>query len=236
MPDTSNPASSEAQTYDASQFERPSVTADILIFTVREKRLQVLLIQRKAWPFERLWAIPGGFVKMDEALDEAAQRELLEETGVGDVVLEQLRAYGDPGRDPRTRVITIAYLALIPSDRIVLRADTDAADARWFDVSDVPRPLAFDHDRILGDGLANVRSRLKETDIARRLMGASFTLTQLQETYETVLGKPWDKRNFRKWVQTSDLVVPTGEQSRGAHRPAALYAFVEKQGTEARYN
>ena len=133
------------------------------IFTVRERCLQLLLIQRKVWPFEGRWALPGGFVRPGETLEEAARRELSEETGVGNVFLEQLRAFGDPGRDPRTWVITVAHTALIPSDRLTLRADTDAADAGWFPLSALPGPLAFDHQAILDYALSSLRADSKKT-------------------------------------------------------------------------
>lgn len=220
------------ETYDPSQFERPSVTTDIVIFTVRDRRLQVLLIERKEWPFAGQWALPGGFVRPDETLDEAARRELREETGVGDVYLQQLSAFGNPGRDPRTRVITVAYTALIPSDTVTLRAETDAADARWFPVNDLPRPLAFDHEHILGCALDALRERLDtRSQVVRGLLPARFTLTQMQEIYETLLGGSLDKRNFRKWVTTVGMVTPTDQEARGPHRPALLYEFAPRVST-----
>ncbi|MBV9850298.1 MAG: NUDIX hydrolase [Armatimonadetes bacterium] len=212
-------------TYDPSRYDRPSVTADIVIFTLRAKQLQVLLIQRKGWPFAGHWAIPGGFVQMNESLEDAARRELQEETGVQSAYLEQLHAFGDPGRDPRTRVITVAYTALVSSDRLTLRADTDAADADWFPIDALPVPLAFDHDRILSCALRALRRRLEDSNIARELLPARFTLTQLQEVYEALLGRPLDKRNFRKWILTLGLVAPTDQEARGHHRPALLYEF-----------
>ena len=214
------------QFYDASAFPRPSVTVDIVLFTLREKRLSLLLIQRKAWPFAGQWAWPGGFVRPDETLEEAARRELAEETGVADVFLEQLRAFGDPGRDPRTWVITVAYTALLPSDRLVLRADADAADARWFPLVDLPQPLAFDHQAILDHALHSLRARLeKDLHVARALLPARFTLTQMQEVYEILLGRPFDKRNFRKWVLGTGSLAATDQEQRGQHRPALLYEF-----------
>lgn len=219
MPDTM------PENYDPSQFDRPSVTTDILVFTLRDNRLQVLLIQRGAWPFEGQWALPGGFVKMDESLDEAARRELREETGVSDVFVEQLRAFGQPGRDPRTRVITVAYTALVPSDRLVLRADTDAADARWFPLDALPHPLAFDHAVILEAGIHSLRARLEHSPLARGLLPARFTLTQMQSVYEILLGRELDKRNFRKEILGANLVRPTGAALRGPHRPASFYEF-----------
>lgn len=219
MPDT-------PETYDPSQYERPSVTVDVVIFTIRVRQLHVLLIRRAAWPFAGRWALPGGFVRPDETLDEAARRELREETGVADVYLQQLRAFGDPGRDPRTWVITVAYTALIPSDTLTLRADTDAADALWFPIDDLPQPLAFDHEQILEAALGALRERLDtRSQTVRSLLPNRFTLTQMQEVYEILLGTPLDKRNFRKWVTTMGLVTPTDQTVRGQHRPAQLYEF-----------
>lgn len=214
--------------YDPSIFPRPSVTTDIVLFTLREKQAQILLIQRKAWPFEGLWALPGGFVRPAETLEEAARRELSEETGVADVLLEQLRAFGDPGRDPRTWVITVAFTALIPSDHLTLHADTDAADARWFPLNDIPHPLAFDHQIILDCAVTHLRARLASSlHIAAALLPSRFTLTQMQEVYEILLNRPYDKRNFRKWVLSAGCLRATDQEQRGQHRPALLYEFVE---------
>ena len=218
------------QTYDPSVFPRPSVTVDIVIFTLRDKRLNLLLIQRKSWPFAEQWALPGGFVRPDETLEEAARRELAEETGVSNVFLEQLRAFGDPSRDPRTRVITVAYTALVPSDRLVLRADADAADARWFSLADLPQPLAFDHQAILDHALHSLRARLQSSlPVAAALLPTRFTLTQMQEVYEILLDRPFDKRNFRKWVLGTGSLAATDQEQRGQHRPALLYEFTPPQ-------
>src|SRR5579884_3123810 len=124
----------KAHHYDASKYERPSVTVDVVMMSLRQRDLQVLLVKRRSWPFEGMWAIPGGFVNIDESLEDAARRELLEETGVQDVYLEQLYTFGDPGRDPRTRVITVTYFALLASERLHIRAADDAADVGWFPV------------------------------------------------------------------------------------------------------
>ena len=215
------------ETYDPAAFPRPSVTVDIALFTVREAQLHVLLIQRKDWPFAGQWAMPGGFVRPNETLDAAASRELSEETGVSRVLLEQLRTFGDPGRDPRTWVITVAYTALVASDALTLRADTDAADARWFPAAALPYALAFDHEAILDHALSSLRSRLEQgLEIAAALLPARFTLSGLQEVYEILLGRPVDKRNFRKWVLAAGSLSPTGDEQRGRHRPALLYEFV----------
>ena len=220
------PTAAAGPPYDPAIFPRPSVTVDVVIFTVRDKRLTLLLIQRKESPFEGCWALPGGFVRPEETLEGAARRELAEETGVTNVFLEQLRAFGDPGRDPRTWVITVAHTALIPSDRLVLRADTDAADARWFPLADLPGPLAFDHQTILDYALMSLRARLeKDLHVARALLPTRFTLTQMQEIYEILLGRPYDKRNFRKWVLGTGSLAATDQEQRGQHRPALLYEF-----------
>ena len=215
------------QGYDPSAFPRPSVTTDIALFTVREKALQVLLIQRKEEPFAGRWALPGGFVRPDENLESAARRELAEETGVSEVLLEQLRTFGDLGRDPRTWVITVAYTALVSSDRLVVKADTDAADAGWFAVSALPGPLAFDHAAILSHAAASLRARLDTgLQIAAALLPRRFTLSQMQDVYEIISSRTLDKRNFRKWVLSTNALTATAEEQRGAHRPALLYEFV----------
>ncbi len=206
-------------------FPRPSVTADIVIFTLRERRLHVLLIRRGEETERDKWAIPGGFLRENETPEEAARRELAEETGVAGVALEQFGTFGARGRDPRGWVITIAHTALIPSDALVLRADTDAADARWFPVDALPSPLAFDHAEILAAALHSLRQRLETGSVAQGLLPARFTLTQFQDVYEALLGKTLDKRNFRKRILTLGLISPTDQESRGHHRPALLYEF-----------
>jgi 8-oxo-dGTP diphosphatase len=212
--------------YDASIFERPSVTVDIVLFTIRDRKLNVLLVRRGQWPFEGCLALPGGFVRPTETLDDAARRELEEETGVDGIFLEQMRAFGDPGRDPRTWVITVSYTALLPSDKHILRAGTDAADAMWQDVDAVPTQLAFDHSMILNYALVELRRKvLIDASLVKNLVPQRFTLTRLQEVYEILLGRALDKRNFRKWVQSENLVRVTEGEERGAHRPAKLYEF-----------
>ncbi|HZU67995.1 MAG TPA: NUDIX domain-containing protein [Ktedonobacteraceae bacterium] len=229
---TANSAHAEKQTpeakahhYDASKYERPSVTVDVVMMSLRQRDLQVLLVKRRSWPYEGMWAIPGGFVQMDESLETAAKRELQEETGVHDVYLEQLYTFGDPGRDPRTRVITVVYFALLDSERLQVRAADDAADVRWFSMYNLP-PLAFDHAQILEYTLTRLRGKLDYTTIAFNLLPEQFTLRELQRVYEIILHRKLDKRNFRKKVLSTGILEDTGaKKMEGTHRPARLYRF-----------
>jgi len=219
-----------AYTYD---YPHPAVTVDIVVFTIAEHRLQVLLVKRSAWPHAGKWALPGGFVGIDESLKRAAWRELREETGVNAAHLEQLGAFGRPDRDPRERVITVAYIALLPADRLRIEAGSDAGDAGLFPVEELPE-LAFDHARIVDHAQARLRDRLGVADIARRLMPASFTLAELQAACEAVLSTPIDKRNFRKKVAALGLLEESGNARRdGAHRPAKLYRLRADPGGAA---
>lgn len=209
------------------QYPHPAVTTDIVIFTIRDGRLKLLLIRRGAEPFKGRWALPGGFVEISEDLETAARRELAEETGVSGVWLEQLYTFGRPDRDPRERVITVAYYALVPSDRLAIRAATDAEAVGWFALGELP-PLAFDHAEIVAMARERLRAKLDYSTIAFQFMPARFTLSELQQVYETVLGEEIDKRNFRKWVLALEQIEETGEQRReGAHRPAMLYRVKE---------
>lgn len=202
------------------------VTVDIVIFTIRDDELHVLLVRRAIPPFQGKWAIPGGFVLPNESLDDAARRELREETGVDDVFLEQLYTFGAPGRDPRGRVITVAYYALVSPDRAPPLAGSDAAEAAWWPVERVPSPLAFDHDRILEVALDRVRGKLGYTAIGFELLPKKFTLSQLQRVHEAILGEPLDKRNFRKRVDALGVVRPLNESvTLPAGRPAQLFVF-----------
>ena len=216
--------------YDPSQFPAFAVTVDAVILTMSGGRLHVLLVRRGVPPFEGMWAIPGGFKPPDETLDEAAQRELAEETGVeGGSVLRQFGAYGDPGRDPRMNVVTVAYLAVLREVGDVV-ARTDAADAALIPVSDVLNgkiDLAFDHERIVRDAVERVRVDLERTGIATAFLGPTFTLAELRAVYEAVWGVRLDAANFRRSVVTEDgWVMPTGRRARpGATggKPAELY-------------
>jgi 8-oxo-dGTP diphosphatase len=206
-----------------------TVTVDLVIFTVRDGQLQILLIERGNTPYRGQAALPGGFVRAGETLDAAARRELREETGIAsqNLHLEQLRAYGDPGRDPRGRVITVAYLALGP-DLPVPEAGTDASAARWTAVSSILHgriALAFDHEEILRDGVERARSQLEHTTIAAAFCKEPFTIADLRRIYEAVWGIPLDPSNFRRKVmKTEGFVVPIGaRRPPGVGRPAALF-------------
>jgi 8-oxo-dGTP diphosphatase len=200
------------------------VTVDIVIFTLREGSLQMLLVKRGVPPFEGQYAIPGGFIRGDESLEEAALRELHEETGVRNVFLEQLYTLGDPKRDPRGRVITVAYYALIASDTLSLVAGADAAEAQWFPASGVP-PLAFDHKSILDYALERLRNKLEYTTVGFQLLPKKFTLGELQAVYEAILGRPLDKRNFRRKLTLLGILKPLREWRRTGRKPAQLFRF-----------
>ncbi len=223
-----------AENYDASKYDRPSVTTDIVIFTLRNQDLQVLLVKRKHWPFEGSWAIPGGFVRMEESLEESARRELWEETGVKDVYLEQLYTFGKPGRDPRTRVITVAYLAVAPAGQIAPRAGSDAAQARWWSIYKLPDELAFDHAEILAYALIRLRYKLEYTAVGFELLPEEFTLAELQAAYEIILGEDLDKANFRKKLAKANVVEATGHYRQTAGRPAELYRYREDAVAEVK--
>jgi 8-oxo-dGTP diphosphatase len=199
------------------------VTVDVVIFTLRDDDLQVLLVKRKVAPYAGRWAIPGGFVGLDEPLEEAARRELQEETGVRDVYLEQLYTFGDPKRDPRGRVITVAYFALVPAP-LAVSAGSDAVEARWWSMDDLPA-LAFDHAKILDYALTRLRYKLEYTAAGFHLLPEVFTLSELQKAYEIILGVELDKRNFRRKILEAEVIEEVGEYRTGEGRPAMQYRF-----------
>jgi ADP-ribose pyrophosphatase YjhB (NUDIX family) len=274
--------------YDAGQYERPSVTVDMLVFTVMnelkksyrrlpEKALKILMVKRGNHPCIGCWALPGGFVNMDESLDQAALRELKEETNIEDIYIEQLYTWGDVGRDPRTRVIGCSYMSLADSSKLDIKAGDDADEAMWFKVKAfvveqkktasrkgysvqnlvrlvlknenteltatvkvdkifdgkvvrVERELlesggiAFDHAKIIEYAVERLRNKIEYTDIAFNLMPEQFTLTELQQVYEVILGKELLKANFRRKI--ADMVLETGEYTRDAgHRPSKLFRY-----------
>ncbi|MEP7353436.1 MAG: NUDIX domain-containing protein [Acidobacteriota bacterium] len=211
------------------KYPRGALTVDCVVFGLDDSALKVMLIQRGPPPFEGKWALPGGFVRVDETLDQAARRELEEETGLRQVFLEQLYTFSAVDRDPRERVVSVAYYALINLGEHPVQAASDAREAAWFGVHDVPS-LAFDHGEILQTALDRLRGKLRYQPIGFELLPKKFTLSQLQHLYELVLERELDKRNFRKRVLSMDLLIETDEvQQDVAHRAARLYRFDERK-------
>ena len=212
------------------EYPRPALTVDCIIFAYAgPKKLQVLLIERAHAPFEGHWALPGGFVDMDEDLETAALRELQEETGVTKVYIEQLYTFGAPKRDPRGRVVSVAYYALVNPSLHPVKAASDAKNVQWFPVDNLP-PLAFDHDEVLQIATNRLQAKVRYQPIGFELLPTTFTLTQLQELYETILGLnnpevQLNKRNFRTRILKMGVLEEAGKQRGVAHRPATLYRF-----------
>jgi 8-oxo-dGTP diphosphatase len=211
------------------KYPRAALTVDCVVFGFDEGELKVLLIRRALEPFKGRLALPGGFVRVPETLDDAARRELAEETGLKNFFLEQLYTFGTVDRDPRERVVSVAYYALVKLSDHRAKAATDATNAEWFPVLKVPK-LAFDHSNILETALIRLKGKVRYQPIGFELLPHKFTLSQLQHLYEAVLGSALDKRNFRKKVLGFGLLVPLKEtQMEGRHRPAQLFQFdVEK--------
>jgi len=213
------------------EYERPGLTVDCVIFglDLEEESLKVMLIERDVEPFAGMWAIPGGFVRNGETLSEGAMRELREETGITEVFLEQLYTFGNPGRDPRGWIVSVAYYALVSPEKHSIQATTDARQARWFPVTSVPR-LAFDHAEILNTALGRIRGKLTYAPIGFELLAPKFTIKQLQKLYEIVLASKLDNRNFRKKIFAMDVLRELNEKQKGvAHRAARLYKFDERK-------
>ena len=205
------------------EYPHPAVTTDVVLFTIREQRLKLLLIKRAGPPFAGSWALPGGFLEIDEDPETCAQRELKEETGIQDVYVEQLYTFGRPDRDPRERVISVVYYALVPTERLHPKADSDAAETGWFALDALPG-LAFDHQEVIAMAHRRLVAKLDYSTIAFQFLHETFTLGELQQVYETLLGQAVDKRNFRKWVLALNQIEQTGELRRtGIHRPARVY-------------
>jgi len=210
------------------EYPRPALTVDCVVFGLDEDELEVMLVRRGLEPFAGRWALPGGFVHIDETLEEAARRELEEETGLRKVYLEQLFTFGALDRDPRERVVTVAYYALVKLSDHKVRAATDATDAAWFSLGDLP-DLAFDHAHILEVALERLKGKVRYQPIGFELLPKKFTLTQLQRMYEIILDRPLDKRNFRKKILGMDLLIELDEvQKDVAHRAARLYKFDDR--------
>ena len=211
------------------EYPRPALTVDCVVFGFDEGDLKLLLIRRSLEPFRGKWALPGGFVHLDETLDDAARRELREETGIERLYLEQLYTFGDLKRDPRERVVSVAYYALLELTAYRLQASTDAAEAAWFSVTEVPA-LAFDHAKIVDVALTRLKGKVRYQPVGFELLPAKFTLSQLQHLYEAILETDLDKRNFRKKILATELLVELDEiETDVAHRAARLYKFDDRK-------
>lgn len=225
----SRATASEAPGKYVYRHARPALTVDCVVLAFDGGRLSVLLVRRGVAPFEGRWALPGGFVHVDETLEDAARRELTEETSLEDVYLEELKTFSRVDRDPRERVISVAFVALVRGRSTAVHEGSDASDARWFDLNELPS-LAFDHGEILEVARERLRQRLRTRPVGFELLPRKFPLRALQELYEAVLGAPLDKRNFRKRVLGLDVLEATGEREAGvSHRAAELYRFDEKR-------
>jgi len=227
--------------YNPDDFERPSVTVDVAILTVVEDRVGLLLHRRPKKPFAGSWALPGGFVQMDESLQEAAERVLRDKGGLTQVHLEQLATFGNPDRDPRTRVISVAYMALadleqfrgsIPADTDVATGLVNEVDGRWqVEVDGEAVNLAFDHDQIVATAVKRLRGKIDWTPVGFQLLPEVFTLRELQHVHEVVGGRAVNTQSFRRRMLASGELEDTGELEQDvSHRPGSLYRFVEQEG------
>lgn len=206
----------------------PLVAVDVAIFTIEQRELRALVVEARGGPFAGWWAFPGGLVPVGEAPEATATRELLEQTGIRHVYLEQLRTFGDPGRDPHAHVVSIAYFALVPTKGHAALPNPKYRELRWLPVRDLPQ-LAYDHNAVAEYALARLQAKLEYTNIVYSLLPAEFTLGELQEVYEIILGREIDRRNFRKKVLSIGLLRALSRQRRGPHRPAELYAFTRRE-------
>ena len=213
------------------EYPHPAVTTDCVVFGFDGETLNLLLINRGIEPYKGCWALPGGFMKMDETAEEGALRELQEETGVKDIYIEQLQAFSTVNRDPRERVITITFLAFVRQEKYEVIAGDDAAKAQWFPINELPE-LAFDHKKIITVALDKLRWKMTYEPLAFRLLNKSFTITQLQTVYEVVFDKKFDRRNFHKKMTTTGYLKPTDQLLRSNGRPSQLYTFDEKKYRE----
>lgn len=216
------PCYSDRMSASRPPLAQAQLTVDVAIFTIADEQLQLLTIRRDQSPFKHSLTLPGGFLWQGETTLQAAERVLRDKAGILDVYIEQLYTFDDPRRDPRGRIISVAYYALVPehklSDRHLGRLDTQLVPA-----TELP-DMGFDHASITEYALERIRNKLEYTDLAFSLLPTSFTLTQLQRVHEIVLGTPIDKRNFRKKLLSEDIVEETGERTKGQkHRPAKLY-------------
>jgi len=204
-----------------------AIAVDVVLLTIQAGTLKVLLIKRERAPYRGAWALPGGVVGRDESVDAAALRELHDETNIDNIYLEQLYTFGEPTRDPRGRVITVAYYALVNWQQFQLKTRQRTTEADWFPVRRLP-PLAFDHQRIVDYALERLRNKINYTTVGFQLLARQFTLTELQGSYEVILSRRLDKRNFRRKMLQLGILKGTREfKANGRQRPARLYTFTE---------
>jgi 8-oxo-dGTP diphosphatase len=216
-------------TAKGKKYKYAVIATDVVIFTIIDSELKVLVIKMKKYPFKNCWAVPGGLIKIDESVDHAPRRILFEKTGVKDVYLEQLYTFGEVNRDPFGRVVSVAYFALVTASGIKLKTSEDYESIDWVSVNNLPG-MAYDHKEIVKTAIERLRSKLEYTNVVYSLMEKDFSLGDLQKTYEIILGKPIDKRNFRKKLLSLDIVKKTSQRTIGeAHRPAILYQFKERK-------
>ncbi len=214
------------------EYPRPALTTDCIIFGFDGVEINILLIERGIEPFKGKWAFPGGFVRMDESTDDGAKRELFEETGIQDVYIEQLYTFSDVNRDPRGRVVSVAYFALVRTLDYKLLAGDDASNAKWFRLHEVPS-LAFDHDRVLRVAHNRLKGKIKYQPIGFELLDEKFTMPQLQLLYESILEIRFDRRNFSNKILRTGLLIPLDEKKSGVpHRAPRLFKFDKKKYDE----
>ncbi|OGZ28119.1 MAG: hypothetical protein A2931_02665 [Candidatus Niyogibacteria bacterium RIFCSPLOWO2_01_FULL_45_48] len=212
----------------SQKYKFAAVAVDVVVFSIDNGELKVLLIEMKKKPYMGFWAVPGGLIKSDESLEQAAKRQLSAKAGLKNVYLEQLYTFGEVNRDPFGRVVSTAYFALIPSTGIKPKTSREYGDIRWFGVKNLPR-LAYDHKNVISYALERLGAKIGYTNIVYGLLPREFTLSDLQKVYEIILSKKLDKRNFRKKVLSINLVKPASAKRGGAHRPARLYKFVKNR-------
>lgn len=217
------------------KYPHPAVTTDCIVFGFDGTKLNLLLINRGIEPYKGSWALPGGFMKIDETAEQGALRELQEETGVKDIYIEQLQTFTAVDRDPRERVMTIAFMAFVRQEKYEVIAGDDAAKAQWFPVKSLPQ-LAFDHKEIITLALDKLRWKMTYEPLAFRLLNKTFTISQLQTIYEVVFDKRFDRRNFHKKLTSLGYIIPTEEQQKAIGRPSTLYTFDERKYREVAEN
>jgi 8-oxo-dGTP diphosphatase len=206
---------------------RPKVAVDTVLFAISDGGLRSYLVPIRRGPSRGGWAFPGGLVRVGEMLDDAARRQLESSTGLREVYLEQLFTFGDPSRDPNSHVVSVAYMALIPDPSAIKHAAADEPAGKWFEVSALP-PLAYDHGLMAAYAQRRLKAKLEYTNIAYSLLAPEFTFAELEKLYAVILGRPMDRRNFRRRIMAMGLLRKARATRRGPHRPAALYRFSQQ--------